>query len=44
VRPHDYDSAARYRTEAAAHYLRLGPGLQYHYKIDNVGTIFQTRA
>lgn len=43
VRPHDYDSAARYRTEAAAHYLRLGPGLQYHYKIDNTGTIFQTR-
>lgn len=43
VRPHDYDSAARYRAEAAAHYLRLGPGLQYHYKIDNVGTIFQTR-
>lgn len=42
-RPHDYDSVARYKQEAAQHYQRLGPGLQYHYKIDNIGTIFQTR-
>ena len=42
-RPHDYDSIARYRSEAAEHYNRLGPGLQYHYKIDNVGTIFKIR-
>lgn len=42
-RPHSYDSVARYRSEAAEHYKRLGPGLQYHYKIDNVGTIFQIR-
>lgn len=43
VRPHDYDSVARYREEAAGHYERLGPGLQYFAKIDNVGQIFYTR-
>lgn len=43
VRPHEYDSVARYRSEAAEHYNRLGPGLQYHYKIDNTGTIFKIR-
>lgn len=43
IRPHDYDSVARYHGEAAAHYTRLGPGLQYHYKIDNVGEIFKIR-
>ena len=43
VRPHEYDSVARYRSEAAEHYNRLGPGLQYHYKIDNTGTIFKVR-
>jgi hypothetical protein len=43
IRPHDYDSMARYRSEAAAHYNRLGPGLQYHFKIDNVGEIFWIR-
>lgn len=42
-RPHDYDSVARYHAEAATHYDRLGPGLQYHYKIDNTGTIFKIR-
>lgn len=42
-RPHDYDSVARYHNEAAQHYQRLGPGLQYHFKIDNIGTIYQTR-
>jgi hypothetical protein len=42
-RPHDYDSVARYKQEAKEHYLRLGPGLQYHYKIDNTGQIFYTR-
>ena len=43
VRPHSYDSIARYRSEASEHYKRLGPGLQYHFKIDNVGTIYQIR-
>lgn len=43
VRPHEYDSVARYRSEAREHYNRLGPGLQYHYKIDNTGTIFKIR-
>lgn len=43
VRPHSYDSIALYRQEAGAHYTRLGPGLQYHFKIDNVGTIFWIR-
>lgn len=43
IRPHDYDSVARYRSEAAYHYNNLGPGLQYHYKIDNVGQIFAIR-
>lgn len=42
-RPHEYDSVARYKQEAAAHYTRLGPGLQYHYRIDNVGQIFKIR-
>lgn len=42
-RPHDYDSVLRYKQEAAGHYNRLGPGLQYHYKIDNTGTIFKIR-
>lgn len=43
ARPHSYDSVARYISEAAEHYKRLGPGLQYHFKIDNVGTIFWIR-
>lgn len=43
VRPHDYDSVALYHQEAAGHYTRLGPGLQYHYKIDNTGQIFHIR-
>lgn len=43
IRQHDYDSAARYRSEASGHYNQGWPGLQYHYKIDNVGEIFQTR-
>lgn len=42
-RPHDYDSVARYYQEAREHYNRLGPGLQYHYKIDNTGAIFRIR-
>lgn len=42
-RPHDYDSVARYKSEAAGHYNRLGPGLQYHFKIDNTGVIFAIR-
>lgn len=43
TRPHDYDSVARIRNEAANHYSRLGPGLQYHVVIDNIGQIFYTR-
>lgn len=43
IRPHDYDSVARYKSEAKDHYARLGPGLQYHFKIDNTGTIFKIR-
>lgn len=42
-RGHEYDSVDRYTEEATYHYRTLGPGLQYHYKIDNVGTIFKTR-
>ncbi len=43
ARPHDYDTMARLRNEAAAHYKTLGPGLQYHYSIDNTGEIFYVR-
>lgn len=43
IRPHDYDSVASIKSETAGHYNRLGPGLQYHIVIDNVGTIFLTR-
>lgn len=42
-RPHAYDSVARYRAEAAYHYKTLGPGIAYHVKIDNQGTIFLLR-
>ena len=43
TRPHNYDTMARLRTEAAVHYKNLGPGLQYHYSIDNTGEIFLVR-
>ena len=43
IRQHDYDSAARYRSEAQGHYAQGWPGLQYHFKIDNTGQIFQIR-
>lgn len=43
ARPHDYDTMARLRNEAASHYKNLGPGLQYHYSIDNTGEIFFVR-
>lgn len=43
VRRHDYDTMALLRAEAAGHYNRLGPGLQYHYTIDNVGDIYWVR-
>ena len=43
VRPHDYDTVARIRSEAAGHYNALGPGIQYHHSIDNVGEIFWLR-
>lgn len=42
-RPHDYDSVAMYRNEAASHYQNLGLGLQYHYTIDNVGQVYVIR-
>lgn len=42
-RPHDYDSVALYRNEAASHYRSLGQGLQYHWCIDNIGTRFKIR-
>lgn len=45
-RPHDYDSIARYRQEATYQNTVSVPGskgLQYHYKIDNVGQIFKVR-
>lgn len=42
-REHDYNTVDRIRSEAASHYNRLGPGLQYHAVIDNVGQIFYTR-
>ena len=42
TRPHNYDTMARLRTEAAVHYKNLGPGLQYHYSIDNTGSPFST--
>lgn len=43
ARPHNYDTMARLRNEAAVHYKNLGPGLQYHYSIDNTGEIFYIR-
>ena len=43
TRPHNYDTMARLRQEAAGHTRTLGPGLQYHYSIDNVGEIFWCR-
>lgn len=43
VRSHDYDTMARLRSEAVGHTRTLGPGLQYHYSIDNVGEIFWCR-
>lgn len=46
VRPHDYDSEERYRNEAAYQNNISIPGskgIQYHYKIDNVGQIFKLR-
>lgn len=43
TRPHDYDTMARLRNEAALHYQNLGPGLMYHFSIDNVGEIFWVR-
>lgn len=42
-RQHDYDSVAQYRSEAASHYQRLGPGLQYNECIDNTGVRFLIR-
>lgn len=43
VRPHDYNDHDRLYNEAASHYQRLGPGLQYHFSISNMGDIYQTR-
>ena len=49
ARPHDYDSVARYVSEANYHINEdwgngwHGDGLMYHFKIDNTGVIFYTR-
>lgn len=43
LRPHDYSDHDRLYGEAAYHYKTLGPGLQYHYSISNMGDIYQTR-
>lgn len=42
-RPHEYDSVARYISQANYHINTGGDGLFYHFKIDNVGDIFQCR-
>lgn len=52
-RPKTYDSLARYKKQASYHInkdwetnvpgITRGDGLMYHYKIDNVGDIFQCR-
>ena len=45
-RPHDYDSVARYESEANYQNnssLQGSRGIQYHYHIDNQGTIFYMR-
>jgi hypothetical protein len=39
----DYDSVARYVSQAWGHINRGEDGLQYHYKVDNVGEIFWCR-
>ncbi len=43
IRPDVYDDYTRYSNEAAQHYNTLGPGLQYHYKINNLGEIYRIR-
>lgn len=43
TRPVAYDSVTRYVQQANYHISRGEDGLQYHYKIDNVGEIFQCR-
>lgn len=39
----DYDSVQRYISQARYHINSGEDGLQYHYKIDNVGEVFQCR-
>lgn len=39
----DYDSVTRYIQQANYHIGKGEDGLQYHYKIDNVGEVFQCR-
>lgn len=39
----DYDSVSRYQSQASYHISSGEDGLQYHYKIDNVGEVFQCR-
>lgn len=43
MRPHDYSDHERLYAEAALHYRTLGPGLQYHFSISNLGDIYNTR-
>lgn len=42
-RPVAYDSVTRYVQQANYHISRGEDGLQYHYKIDNIGEVFQCR-
>ncbi len=42
-RSDNYDSVARYKAQANYHISKGEDGLQYHYKIDNVGEVFQCR-
>jgi len=43
TREHDYNDRTLAYAEAAEHYQRLGPGLQYAYKISNLGDIYHIR-
>jgi N-acetyl-anhydromuramyl-L-alanine amidase AmpD len=42
-RSNNYDSVTRYQQQANYHIGRGEDGLQYHFKIDNVGEVFQCR-
>ncbi|MCK9461630.1 MAG: N-acetylmuramoyl-L-alanine amidase [Proteobacteria bacterium] len=42
-RPEAYDDLTRYRSQANFHIGRGEDGLQYHYKISNMGDVYQCR-